>query len=105
MYTAGGVVPAWTLRSGSVLLSGETVTSVQREESEELVSMIYTRSGRFVADTAVVSSYEHWSDPWLSLDTYLLYSLRATHILESRLYKAKMLTKSSSSPQNDELTN
>ena len=88
VYTTAGLVPARTLTVGSALLTKETVTSVQREESQAMVSLIYTRSGRFVADGAVVSSYEHWSDPWLSLDTYVLHLLQATHILESRWYKA-----------------
>ena len=88
MYTTAGVVPARILTVGSALPTNETVTSVRRNESQALVSMIYTKSGRFVADGAILSSYEHWSDPWLSLDTYILYLLKATHILESRAYRA-----------------
>jgi hypothetical protein len=88
VHTAGGVVPARLLTVGSVLLTNDTVTRIRRDTPEALVSLIYTTSGRFVADGVVVSSYEHWTDPWLSLDTYILYVLQATSVLESRFYKA-----------------
>ena len=66
------------------------VTALERRtDSDAEVSLIYTTSGRFLADGLVVSSYEHWSDPWLSLDAYLLHAyLGATWLLESPLYRA-----------------
>ena len=88
VHTASGVVPARLVRPGTALLPNDTVTRVRRDDSDALVSLIYTASGRFVADGVIVSSYEHWTDPWLSLDTYLLHLLRATSLLESRPYKA-----------------
>merc|ERR1711898_52212 len=67
VHTAGGVVPAHLLTVGTALLTNDTVTGIRRETSETsdaLVSLIYTKSGRFVADGVIVSSYEHWTDPW-----------------------------------------
>ena len=50
VHTASGVVPARLVRAGTVLLPNDTVTRVQREGSDAVVSLIYTASGRFVAD-------------------------------------------------------
>jgi hypothetical protein len=88
VHTADGLVPARLLAAGSALLSNNTVTKIWRDESDALVSLVYTKSGRFIADGVIVSSYEHWTDPWLSLDTYFLHRLQATSLLESRVYKA-----------------
>ena len=88
VHTTAGYVPARLLTVGSALTDNETVTGIWRKESDANVSLIYTKSGRFVADGIVVSSYGHWTDPWLSFDSYVLYSLRATRVLESRWYKA-----------------
>jgi hypothetical protein len=88
VHTADGVLPARLLTAGSALSSDETVTRIWRDEADASVSLIYTKSGRIIADGIVVSSYEHWTDPWLSLDAYALYQLQATSILESQAYKA-----------------
>ena len=87
VHTADGVVPARFLTAGAALAANETVTRIWSDEADASVSLIYTKSGRIVADGIIVSSYEHWTDPWLSLDAYLLYLLKATHILESQPYK------------------
>ena len=88
VHTLAGVVPARLLTIGAALPSNQTVTDIRRTASDVEVSLIYTKSGRIVSDGIVVSSYEHWTDPWLSLDAYIFYAVQATHILESRAYKA-----------------
>ena len=94
VHTADGVVPARFLTAGAALAANETVTRIWSDEADASVSLIYTKSGRIVADGIIVSSYEHWTDPWLSLDAYFLYLLKATDILESQPYKLYFRTES-----------
>jgi len=85
VFTDDGLRPAGALQVGSTLLEAE-VHSV--EQTRGAVELIYTLSGSLLAGAIPVSCYEHWTDPWLSGDTRLLYIFGGSHVVTSDWYRA-----------------
>lgn len=105
----GRLIPAAYLRHGQAAGGGIVKQLTVHEapsESKFEVAMFYTLSGSLLAGSdfseaeennachdatscgVLVSSYEHWTDPYTSLDTRLLFHIFGSHVVNSRLYQA-----------------
>jgi len=85
VITPGGLRPAGALEVGAALGDG----AVDRvEQTRGPVALVYTLSGSLLAGELPVSCYEHWTDPWLSTDTRLLYQYVGPHAVTHAWYRA-----------------
>jgi len=85
VFTKDGLRPAGALEVGSALQEA-AVHSV--EQTRGAVELVYTLSGSLLAGAIPVSCYEHWTDPWLSTDTRLLYVYGGSRVVTSAWYRA-----------------
>lgn len=84
--TPSGLMPAHALRQGQVIDAG-VIEAVGPDPQEADVQLLYTISGQVLANDVKVSSYEHWTDEWLSMDARFLFRHFGATIVESSLYQ------------------
>mmetsp|Transcript_83016 Transcript_83016/g.146656 ORF Transcript_83016/g.146656 Transcript_83016/m.146656 type:complete len:292 (-) Transcript_83016:110-985(-) len=104
----GRMVPAGYLKPG--MEAGGGVVKKLRVHTSKQVATFYTLSGSLLAGSEAadhsrchdatacgveVSSYDHWTDPYTSMDTRILFNLFGGSVVNSKLYQAYFWLESS----------